>query len=124
MPIKGLKPTSCDDIGVALRTLKARLCVSMDIRVDLAKETARPRLFLSAKNDPAPRAVERAKMHVALPDLALVERHDREARPLVLRRGFRVGALRRGHGHWRYAQLVQIAARVRECRYIPPLDTN
>ena len=56
MPIMGLKPTSCDDIGVVLRTLKTRVCVSMDIRVDLAKETARPRhFFRRRKNDPAGR---------------------------------------------------------------------
>lgn len=52
MPMLGLKPTPCDDIGVALRTLKARACVSMDIRVDLAKETERPRFyFRRRKND-------------------------------------------------------------------------
>ena len=56
MPILGLKPTPCDDIGVVLRTLKTRACVSMDIRVDLAKETARPRhFFRRRKNDPAGR---------------------------------------------------------------------
>ena len=60
MPIMGLKPTSCDDIGVALRTLKTRVCVSMDIRVDLAKETARPRLFFVGEKM-TPRAVERRR---------------------------------------------------------------
>ena len=56
MPILTLKPTPCDDIGVVLRTLKTRVYVSMDIRVDLAKETARPRhFFRRRKNDPAGR---------------------------------------------------------------------
>ena len=75
-------------------------------------------------DDELPRNVPVTLDDVALLDLALVERHDREARPLVLRRGLRVGALRSDHGHWRYAQLVQIAARREERRARAPASAG
>ena len=75
MPILTLKPTPCDDIGVVLRTLKTRVYVSMDIRVDLAKETARPRhFFCRRKNDPTGR--ETTPNQCAKQNPSMGERHD------------------------------------------------